>query len=84
MLARAAVLTGLFPILALFASYWWFLDFFNHFQWQHFFTLILSTIPLLVLKSFRFAALAGVMLILPLARIAQLGETPTLIPAAHH
>jgi endonuclease/exonuclease/phosphatase (EEP) superfamily protein YafD len=80
LLARAAILTGLFPILGLFASRWWLLDLFNHFQWQYFFTLILLGVVLLVLKSYRLAALAGVMLILPLARIAPTCRNPGTDP----
>jgi endonuclease/exonuclease/phosphatase (EEP) superfamily protein YafD len=64
-----AVLTGLFPILGLFASHWWALDLFNHLQWQYFIILVLLTTALLVLKSFRLAALAGVMMAVPLARV---------------
>lgn len=80
LLAIAAVLTGLFPILGLFASRLWLLDLFNHFQWQYFFTLIILILALLVLKSFRLAALAGVMSILPLARIAPTWRNPSKDP----
>ncbi len=79
-LARAAVLTSLFSILGLFASHWWLLDLFNHFQWQYFFALVLLSVALLALKSFRLAALAGVMLILPLARITPTWRNPGTDP----
>lgn len=70
LIARAAVLIGILSILGLFADHWWLLDLFNHFQRQYFFTLLLLTLILLGLKSYRLAALAAVMMILPLARVA--------------
>lgn len=80
LLARAAVLTGLFLILGLFSDHWWALDLFNHFQWQYFFTLLILTAILLGLKSLRLAALAAAMLILPLARIAPTWWNPSSDP----
>lgn len=78
--ARAAILTGIFAILGLFASHAWTLDLFNHPQRQYFIVLILLTLCLLGLKSFRLAAVAGVMMTLPLARIAPTWWNPTEDP----
>ena len=80
LITRAAILTGGFSILGLFASHWWLFDLFNHFQWQYLFTLILLTLALLVLKSFRFAAVTGALLILPLVRIAPTWWNPNKDP----
>lgn len=76
LLFRAAVLTFLFSVFGLFASHWWLLDLFNHFQLQYFFTHVLLILALLGLKSFRLVAVVGLMLVLPLARIAPTWRNP--------
>lgn len=79
-LTRAAIIVGIFPILGLFASHWWTLDLFNHPQRQYFAVILLLTLGLLGLKSYRYAAIAGVMMILPLSRIAPTWWNPTKDP----
>lgn len=82
LLARAAVLTGLFPILGLLGGTFWALDLFNHFQRQYFLILLLTTLALLTLRSFRLAALSAAMLVIPLARIAPTWINPTPDPGS--
>lgn len=82
-IARVAVLVGCFPILGWLGGNYWLLDLFNHFQVQYAVFLTITLAALLAMKSFRLAALAGVFLLVPLARLTPcfIGGSSGTLPA---
>ncbi|MCW1914076.1 endonuclease/exonuclease/phosphatase family protein [Luteolibacter sp. GHJ8] len=66
---RLAVLGSLLPILGWCGGSYWLLDLFNHFQWQYAGLLGIAVIALLLMRQWRFAAVAGILLCIPLLRI---------------
>lgn len=76
-IARIAGLVTLMPIIGWIGGGVWLLDLFNHFQLQYAGVLALCVIALLVMKSWRLAALAAVFLAIPMVRIAPTFFNPT-------
>ena len=77
LVARIAVLAGIFPILGwLFGGKHWLLDLFNHFQVQFAGALLLALLVLLCMKSWRLAGLVAVFFAVPVIRIAPLFIKP--------
>jgi len=74
--ALIAVFTGLFALAGWLGGSYWLLDLANHPQIQYAAVLAVCVVVLLCLKSFRLAAMAGVFLLLPVARLA-----PCLLPS---
>lgn len=70
--ARMAVLAGALPVIGWIGGKVWLLDLFNHFQVQYAAVLTLCLMALLVLKSWRLAALVALFMAVPLVRIAPL------------
>lgn len=66
----AAVLAGLLPILGWVGGGFWFVDLFNHFQVQYAWFLALCSLPLLIAKHWKSAALIGLLLLVPLLRLS--------------
>ncbi len=64
-----AIAAGLVGILGFVGGSFWFFDLFNHFQVQYAWFLLLCGLISLARKSYRAAALAGVLMVLPVARI---------------
>ena len=65
-----ALAAGLLPVVGLLGGFFWFFDLFNHFQVQYAWFLLSCGLILLARKSHRGAALAGVLALLPVCRIA--------------
>ena len=64
-----ALAAGLLPVFGLLGGAFWFFDLFNHFQVQYAWFLLLCGLVLLARKAFRAAALAGILMLVPVARI---------------
>ena len=65
-----AVVVGLLPVVGWLGGGWfWFLDLFNHFQYQFAWVLLLLVAALLVMKSRRMAVVAALLLLIPVGRI---------------
>ena len=64
-----AVAAGLLPVFGLLGGAFWFFDLFNHFQVQYAWFLLLCGLVLLARKSYRAVVLAGVLMLVPVARI---------------
>ncbi len=71
-----AVLAGVFPVAGWLGGGFWLFDLFNHFQLQYAGFLAAMLVLLLCRKAWRRAALAGLFLMVPLARIV-----PMLLPS---
>ena len=74
-------LAAVFPILGWIGGRYWLFDLFNHFQFQYAAFFLLSFMVLLLMKSFRGAGLAALLLLIPLVRIAPSLLEPTERPS---
>lgn len=70
--AVLAVLAGILPLAGWLGGGFWFLDLFNHFQWQYAGFIAAMVLLLLCRRAWRRAALASLFLIVPLVRILPL------------
>lgn len=75
-----AIGTGLLPVVGWLGGGFWFLDLFNHFQHLYVGLLIPCALALALMKSFRSAAVAGLLLMVPLVRIVPGYLSPTAVP----
>ena len=74
---------GLLPVIGWLGGGFWFFDLFNHFQYQYVWFLILCGLVLALMKSFRGAAMVGLLLIVPLVRIIPGYLAPPAAPAGN-
>lgn len=69
LILRLALLGSVLPILGWCGGSYWLLDLFNHFQWQYAGLLGIAVVALLGMRAWRYAALAAMLLSIPLLRI---------------
>jgi len=79
-----AVVVGLLPIIGWLGGGYWFLDLFNHFQYQYAWVLLLCVAALLLMKSWRMATVAALLWLIPVGRIVPGYLSPPPVAAGTH